>query len=173
MNNYEDIIINKDININGIKNEKQNIIEFPPKKISQNTMDNALYPDNINRNKKKRKRKFKKKKILENNMKSITIDKYSLSDKKAIMVETKKNILENIDINQIYINQKSNENINNDGNRNNISNNQNLDDFYLNNLNYEKALELDKRKFIQIYWSKLKRKHIIIYILFYLMMIII
>ena len=90
MNNYEDIIINKDININGIKNEKQNIIEFPPKKISQNAMDNALYPDNINRNKKKRKRKFKKKKILENNMKSITIDKYSLSDKKAIMVETKK-----------------------------------------------------------------------------------
>ena len=38
-----------------------------------------------------------------------------------------------------------------------------LDDLYLNNLAYDKAFELDKRKFTQIYWSYLKNKHLIIF----------
>ena len=33
----------------------------------------------------------------------------------------------------------------------------------MNNLAYEKAVDLDKRTFIQIYWSRLKSKHLIIY----------
>ena len=43
----------------------------------------------------------------------------------------------------------------------------NLDDFQLNELGYYEAVELDKRKFFQIYWSILKREHSLIF-LFYL-----
>ena len=38
-----------------------------------------------------------------------------------------------------------------------------LDNYELNNLEYDSALELDKRNFIQIYWSLLKREHLIIF----------
>ena len=41
--------------------------------------------------------------------------------------------------------------------------NKNLDDLDLNNLTYDKALELDKRTLFKIYWSRLKTKHLIIY----------
>ena len=41
-----------------------------------------------------------------------------------------------------------------------------LDDLDLNNLEYEKAIEFDKRTFIQLYWNKLKNNHIIIYTFF-------
>ena len=41
-----------------------------------------------------------------------------------------------------------------------------LDDFELNNSKYEKALELDKRTLSQVYWSRLKSKHLIIYTFF-------
>ena len=39
----------------------------------------------------------------------------------------------------------------------------NYDDLDFNNVAYEKAVDLDKRTFIQNYWSKLKAKHLIIY----------
>ena len=39
-----------------------------------------------------------------------------------------------------------------------------LDDYELNNLSYEEALKLDKRTFIQIYCSMLRKKHIIMFI---------
>ena len=50
-------------------------------------------------------------------------------------------------------------------NKNDINNTNTeiLDDLDLNNLPYEKAVDLDKRTFIQIYWSRLKSKHLIIY----------
>ena len=38
-----------------------------------------------------------------------------------------------------------------------------LDNYELNNLDYEQAKKLDKRSFIQIYWSLLKREHSIIF----------
>ena len=41
-----------------------------------------------------------------------------------------------------------------------------LDDFELNDLNYEEALLFDKRSFYQIYWSILRREHIIIFTFF-------
>ena len=40
------------------------------------------------------------------------------------------------------------------------------DDLYLNNLAYEKALESDKRTFGEIYFSRLKSKHLLIYTFF-------
>ena len=45
--------------------------------------------------------------------------------------------------------------------------NENLEDFELNNLEYEDALKLDKRNFFRIYWSILKREHIIIFTFFF------
>ena len=54
-------------------------------------------------------------------------------------------------------------------NNNEITKNENkekLDDLSLNNLSYEQALDLDKRTFIQIYSSRLKSKHLIIYTFF-------
>ena len=41
-----------------------------------------------------------------------------------------------------------------------------LDNFELNDLEYEDALKLDKRNFFQIYWSILKREHLIIFTFF-------
>ena len=38
-----------------------------------------------------------------------------------------------------------------------------LDDYELNNLEYDLALKLDKRNFLQIYWSLLKREHLVIF----------
>ena len=41
-----------------------------------------------------------------------------------------------------------------------------LDNFELNDLDYESAIRLDKRNLIQIYWSLLRREHIIIFTFF-------
>ena len=41
-----------------------------------------------------------------------------------------------------------------------------LDNFELNNLDYILALKLDQRRFIDIYWSILKREHLIIFTFF-------
>ena len=42
-----------------------------------------------------------------------------------------------------------------------------LDNYELNKLEYKDALVLDKRNFIQMYWSVLKREHIIIFTFFF------
>ena len=41
-----------------------------------------------------------------------------------------------------------------------------LDNFEINNLEYDMALKLDKRNFCEIYWSILRREHIILFTLF-------
>jgi hypothetical protein len=41
-----------------------------------------------------------------------------------------------------------------------------LSDFELNDLEYLEAIELDKRQFAQIYWSLLRREHIILFTFF-------
>ena len=41
-----------------------------------------------------------------------------------------------------------------------------LDDFELNNLDYNDAIKLDKRSFINIYWSIIKREHLILFTFF-------
>ena len=46
------------------------------------------------------------------------------------------------------------------------TNEEKLDSFELNNLDYNKAINLDKRKFWEIYWSILKREHLIIFTFF-------
>jgi len=41
-----------------------------------------------------------------------------------------------------------------------------LDNFEINNLDYEEAVNKDKRSFFQIYWSILKREHLILFTFF-------
>jgi len=43
---------------------------------------------------------------------------------------------------------------------------ENLDNFELNELDYESALKLDKMNCIQIYWSFLRREHLIVFTFF-------
>ena len=85
----------------------------------------------------------------------------------SIQVDSNKNIIENKDKNKITI-FKSSTSINNfDGTKKN--NNNNLDDLDLNNLEYDKAVDLDKRTLFQIYLSKLKSNHLVIYTFFFLL----
>ena len=86
--------------------------------------------------------------------------------------------IENININQYNnpindksINKKTNNeyctinNLNNN-NRNKNKNKLNLDnlnDQELNNLEYEQALKIDKRTYLQYYWSLLKKKHLLLF----------
>ena len=44
--------------------------------------------------------------------------------------------------------------------------NKKLDDYELNNLKYLEAIELDKRNILDVYWSTLKREHIILFTFF-------
>ena len=66
------------------------------------------------------------------------------------------NIIKNIDI--IKINKKINEKSSQEDKK--------LDDFEINELEYNEAIELDKRQFHQIYWSILKRQHLILFTFF-------
>ena len=145
IDNLENIIINKNINVN--MDEKHNIIELDPKKENKDIVNKNLFGEKT----------IQKKRRVKNKKKRKTIN--------ANISNTFKN--EN---NKINDNFKSQDIIydNSDKVNNNVSNNNynNLDELDFNNLNYDKAIELDKRKFIQIYWSKLKRKHLIIFTFF-------
>ena len=46
----------------------------------------------------------------------------------------------------------------------NIGTNEEFDDFELNELDFQRAIKLDNRTFIQIYLSNLKREHLILFI---------
>ena len=83
------------------------------------------------------------------------------TDKKDILIETQKEMIENDDKKELKKRRKSKEK--NITDINNVKNDKKLDDLDLNNLSYEKALELDKRTFGQIYLSKLKSNHLLIF----------
>ena len=72
----------------------------------------------------------------------------------TIKPTTKKtSFINSIDIDKNSINNKTIEN-------------KNLDNYELNDLEYDEALEFDNRSFLDIYWSTLKREHIIIFTFF-------
>ena len=86
-----------------------------------------------------------------NNNKNILITNKTNSFK--LMNKNKKNININININNqifeaIKIKEKEKEQ---------------LDNYELNNLEYDSAIIIDKRNFIEIYWSLLKREHLVIF----------
>ena len=167
----------KDVNINKLersltekifidnKTEKQNIIEFPPKKRKSVVVESALNLEN----KKKKKRKSKsieKSETIQDKRKSMMVNITPLGNNNNIFSAIKnEDVQENNNEKGKKKRRKSKSKIKFEDS--NVKENSNqLDDLDLKNLTYEKALELDKRTFGQIYWSKLKSKHLIIYTFF-------
>ena len=105
--------------------------------------------------------KFKEKKIDSKNILNISNDKGDnngnilITNKGSSSISSKKNgvIYKNKDINKQIFDVM------------NLSNKEReeLDSYELNNSEYDIAKELDKRNFLQIYWSLLKREHLIIF----------
>ena len=172
MNNFDDFVIHKNYkgrkNINS-KTEKKKLKHFPPKKRKTAIIKSKLsLGDNQDK-----KRKSIKTKSINNRNKSLKEDKTTKNKnnkklKKLSMSETHKDILEFSQKKKNNSNRKSFEKLNSKVNNHNNSkkNFKNLDDLVLANLSYEEAIDLDKRKFIQIYLSKLKKKHLIIFTFF-------
>ena len=142
-------------NLNNNKNiEIINNGNFPPKK-------KKLIINKIDSGKTKKRRKKKKKKSLfpANKRENAILNEHSSNmNNQIIKSNIKMNSFENSETKNIIYKKGKNSN-ENDQNKNNKK----LDDLDLNNSSYERALELDKRTFEQIYWSRLKTKHLIIF----------
>ena len=162
------------------KEEKKKNVEFPPRKVK---IKASMTESNLSLNKKRKKNrssKFKKMKEI-NNTNSTYYNRARLIDKDKTVTETKKSFVESRPKNKNKKNQKQKNNkvkINTESmSKTNMNlksqskskvtntndNNEKLDDLDLNYLPYEKAVDLDKRTFAQIYWSRLKSKHLFIY----------
>ena len=162
------------------KEEKKKNVEFPPRKVK---IKASMTESNLSLNKKRKKNrssKFKKMKEI-NNTNSSYYHRARLIDKDKTVTETKKSFVESRPKSKNKKNQKQKNNkvkINTESmSKTNMNlksqskskvtntndNNEKLDDLDLNYLPYEKAVDLDKRTFAQIYWSRLKSKHLFIY----------
>ena len=89
------------------------------------------------------------------------IKEYVLQDSKGPLTNKEKNSKSQQPLEKI-INQNSE--IKNEKNENIAE--ENYDDYELNSLEYLLALEFDDRKFFRVYWSLLKREHLIIFTFF-------
>ena len=167
----------KDVDINTIKNslteekvkdnkdniyKRKSVVEFPPKKRKTvSIVENDMEKDENKKKKRKSKQLKKSKSVNSEKRKSRNENKLSkIENEKGIITESKKNILEEEEKNKIPKKRKSKGKV---YNIDQIMPTEKLDDLDLNNLPYEKAVELDKRKFSQIYWSRLKSKHLFIF----------
>ena len=148
-------------NTKKIKVKRKIIRKSLRKKVeNENIIDKPLQNDNISNEKFNNKRKS-----FQPRSKNIEIHSKRLSDNFSLISVKKNNLNQVSEIN----NEKENK-------TNNIFNSfyklgvnreeEKLDEFELNNLEYDKATVLDKRVFIDIYWSVLKREHIIIFTFF-------
>ena len=175
VDNLGNIVINNayTVNKNKKKKKKKEKINLPPKKKKKTNIEENNLTEKGSKNK-EGVAKFNKKKTNTNIIKSIYIDKSTINDKKVMITEiTKKGILEPSETKKIKINKKKRkkgktdkmDNVD-DEDKINYNIKDNLDDLDLNNLTYEKAIEKDHRRFIQIYWSRLKSKHLIIFTFF-------
>ena len=153
--------------------ENKKIVEPPPKKLKNKISDSNLIQEGKNNEKKKKNKKRKRRKARRARKSSRSYRErkrsrneinISVANSKISEFGTKKNMNEETEKNKITI-FKSSTSMNK---FNDIPNKQesNLDDLDLNNLKYEKAVDLDKRTLFQIYWSRLKSKHMIIYTFF-------
>ena len=132
------------------KPEKEKVINFPPKKKkSVMIKSNLIFGDKENKGQRVQKTKNDSKNKKKRKSRKSFMPKSDTNDK---LFDSKKDINELSNKNVLTIKDK------------NI--NKKLDTLDLNNLIYEKALELDKRTFGQIYSSKLAKKHLILYTFF-------
>ena len=139
---------------NNLKNQTKQT-NFPPKKKPTLLENNST----IIRKKKKKKNKRKSGKLYNKKEKNNKSEK-TYNNKDLLRSKAKLNSLEETK-------SKSKLNIKNilkeENKIKNKNNNNKLDDLDLNNLEYAKAIEQDKRTLFKVYWSRLKNKHLIIY----------
>ena len=144
-------------------NEKKSM--NPPKVNSSTYLnsENNVNNNNINKtekeknkkhrryNKNKRKNKYRREVLLNNNKINIINNTYNnrFHSSENFNIGQKKDLLD--------LKDKDKESNKED---------KKLDDYEINNLDYFEACESDKRNFIDIYWSLLKREHIIIFTFF-------
>ena len=153
-NNNEINYNNEEIHdvINNISNEREttNIIKNMnnKNKINFHNKNSGNFDNNKIDNSNKNRNKIVKKNIKKRNIKNN-------SQKNMIKTKTKDNL------HQLNTESYQDFGLNQLANSKDLSS---LDDYELNNLIYEEALKLDKRTFIQIYCSMLRKKHIIMFI---------
>ena len=171
-------------NINHDKNNIINPLELknaPPKKskkyISENNLEGLTNSKNIinksnndynnyesNYSLKKKNKKRKKRTIINKNNKENNIDIYN-KNKYAIINKEKNESKENYEKkrNTLSNNDKNSEKKLNTEEKNQMSKINELNDQEINSLEYEKAIELDKRTFFQYYLSLIKKKQLILF----------
>ena len=128
---------NNDININGLKNNDLKNKEI--NNLNINTEDNEFIVSP----------KFARRKSKKNTTKAFKRTNRRMSTHLPANENNKNNINTNNKIDEKKKNDKAD-----------IKKRKNLDNFELNNLDYEEACVFDKRSFCTIYWSVLKREHL-------------
>ena len=168
--NSNDIVINE-------KSVKKIIVSKPKNDNKKNdnliiTSQTSLKPQN---KKMKTKSNFKnppkkstttpKKKIVKKVSRNNQINPSSLSNKNSLYTNKTNSLYKFTEINNKNKNSnKQKEKCNSD--KNDTSSNEKLDNFELNNLEYDMALRLDQRNLFQVYLSILKREHLLIFTFF-------
>ena len=146
-----------------------------------NNINNINNVINTKNNKENRTRKRKRK-----TLKTTKINDFQLKNNLKKALETKNNMnSKDNNENKIIINDHSNDNnyninsnkdiliyankfedIDKTEEKNNTIYIEELSNYELNNLEYEDSIKLDKRTFLQIYWSILRREHLILFTFF-------
>ena len=162
-----------DKNLKNNKNKKEVMSKKNKKNNSLNkcdTLKNILKLDIVKKKTNRDKYKTSKNSIVKNknvkiNFREFSYEKINNSDppKKLKKKESIKSI--NINFNNFSNIQIINKSPNSE--RISIKNEPKLDDFQINELEYNKAVKLDKRKFLRMYWSVIKREHTLIFLFYF------
>ena len=144
--NHNIININKKRLKGNLPPKKQYVLRKPKKRNNQRIKVKLLFEDYIKEYILQEKKEFFNKKGIEPSSKQILKELNQNGDIK------KEGISENL---TLFSSNKKNEEINKD-----------FDDYELNSMEYLSALEKDKRNFLRVYWSLLKREHLIIFTFF-------
>ena len=129
------------------KNKTKKMFHVPPKKKSISIAINKS-----------------RSKSLKNLTRNLQIYKRKSSDNNLLISNKMNSLVKSSDKNFEF--QSKNNNINNVTEKGENNEEEKLDNFELNNLEYDMAKKLDKRSFIAIYWSILKREHLILFTFF-------
>ena len=141
----------QNVSENGSENNDNNNNDNNDSKDNNNDKEDN-YDDNLNNYVNRRKKK--KAKTLKKN--SSKTNNYMRKGQKSKTQSTKRKVNENT----------KNEFIENKNEENKILKEEKLDDYELNNLEFNKAIELDNRGYCCIYYSILKREHILFFTFF-------
>ena len=144
-------------NKNNLKSSGKTLSTFSNKKLIDN------FPP------KKKPSLFQKSKLRQaNSSKQITrhikINSKKYSDTNVVMYSNNINSTNNLENTTVVNKTKANDEINPE--KNNFIQEGKLDNYELNNLEFKQAKKLDKRSFIDMYWSTLKREQLIFFTFF-------